>query len=138
LFGTLATALSTTAAIAGAISKLGTSATLGEVLLTIPLGGSVVAAAAGVSELVTAVGALAAAFYLGACIGSLIAAAIDTYGVSIIGTLGSWMKKMGRYLKMPAGDYLFLCLMRYPELSPVRGIMDRARQMDSGGRTAYA
>ncbi|HKO48310.1 MAG TPA: hypothetical protein VJV79_11330 [Polyangiaceae bacterium] len=136
LFGTLTVALGTTSAIASAISKLGPSVSLYMVVRTIPVAAGATALAAGISELATAVGALAASFYLGACIGSLIAAAIDTYGTAVVGTLSVWARKMSKHLKMPSGAFMLLAVMTYPELSPIRGAIDRARQLD--GRNAYA
>jgi len=137
LFGTLTAALGTTSAIASAITKLGTTATLTEVMFTIPTAAGAAATAAGVSEVVVAVGALAAAFYLGACIGSLLAAAIDTYGLPVMGKLGAWLKAMSKALNRPVGRYAFTAMMAYPELSKVRRGVDLATQLDTGSR-AYA
>ena len=138
LFGTFAVAISTTSAIAGAITKLGSSATIAEVLLTIPAASGAAAFAAGVSEVCVAAGALVASFYLGACIGCLIAAAFDVYGASAYYKLKPWMAKMGKYLQMPAGDYMFLSIMRFPELSPMRRFVDKARLLDGGSRNTGA
>ena len=73
LFGTVEKALATIGTIAGAVAKLGTSATLSEVILTIP--GTAVAA--GLVEVVAAIGGLRASFYLGACIGSFYMCGLD-------------------------------------------------------------
>lgn len=76
LFGTLSTATASIGAMTTYISTYGTSTTVSEMLLTLPgaaagAGGGVVGFATAVSEGLLVVGALSAAFYVGACIGSL-------------------------------------------------------------------
>jgi hypothetical protein len=60
LFGTLTTATATTAAIVAAVEKFGTAVTVGELI-----------GAGSLSEVLIEIAALSAAFYVGACIGSL-------------------------------------------------------------------
>jgi hypothetical protein len=139
LFGTLSVAIASTGAIAGCIAKLGTTATFSEVLLTLPLVSGGAAAAAGVAEVAAMLGALSAAFYLGACIGSLIAAAIDVYGPTIIGTLSVWLRNMNNALHASVADFVDETMYEYPDLAPMRQAFNQVRTMaGSYDDTAYA
>lgn len=129
LFGSLSVAIASTGAMAGCIAKLGTSATLSEVLLTLPLVSGGAAAAAGVAELAAALGALSAAFYLGACIGSLVAAAIDVYGPTIIGSLSMWLRNMNNALEASVADFVDETTYEYPDLAPMRQAFNQVRGM---------
>jgi hypothetical protein len=129
LFGSLTVALASTSAIAGCIAKLGTSATLSEVMLTLPFVAGGAAAAAGIAEIATALGAVSAAFYLGACIGSLIAAAIDVYGPTIIGTLSSWLRRMNNVLEASVADFVDEQMYDYPDLAPMRQAFNQVRTL---------
>jgi hypothetical protein len=79
---------------AAAIKTLGAGATMSELFLTIPVAGGSAALATAVGEICLVVGAVAAAFYVGACIGSLINALLDTYGIpALVITLpAQWQK----------------------------------------------
>ena len=76
LFGTLTTATATIGAMVKLIQTYGTKATVAEMIGTLPgaaagAGGGTVGFASAASEGLFVLGALSAAFYVGACIGSL-------------------------------------------------------------------
>jgi hypothetical protein len=77
LFGTLAAATATISTLAKAVSTYGTRVTLSEILGATFVGEGAAGVAAGLGEVATVVGALTASFYLGACVGSLIACTIN-------------------------------------------------------------
>lgn len=69
IFGSSGITLATVGAVAGAITKVGASATVSEFFLTIPLGVGTAATAGAISEIIAVVGACSAAFYVGALLG---------------------------------------------------------------------
>jgi hypothetical protein len=74
LFGDVTTAVATISTIAKAVATYGNKVTIADIAGASVLEGAV---AAGLGEILGAVGAVVASFYLGACIGSLIACTID-------------------------------------------------------------
>lgn len=102
LFNNVATATATTAAIAAAVENFGANVTIGELI-----------GAGTLSEGLLVVGACTAAFYVGACIGSL-AVATGRYfsGGLSIGDLFSCAKSHG----IKTSYWLQKTYMRYPEL----------------------
>lgn len=80
LFGTVTAAAATIGAMAKYVEKYGNRQTVIEMARALPggaaaAGGGAVGVAAGLGEVMFAIGSLAAAFYVGACIGSLAVAA---------------------------------------------------------------
>lgn len=125
LFGTLSTAMASTAAIAGAIAKVGSEATLAELLYTFPAAGGTAVLAGAIGEICAVGGALLASFYVGACIGSIVAAAIDVYGVKIIGTLTRWVSELTAVLDQDVAEFFDETLEDNPELAQVRTASDQ-------------
>jgi len=74
LFGSVSAAVATISAISKAVSTYGTKVTIEEIVAAGILEGSV---AAGLGEILGAVGGVLASFYLGCCVGSLLACTID-------------------------------------------------------------
>ena len=90
LFGTLTTATATIGAMVKLVEKFGTRVTVAELIKTLPgavagAGGGAVGIATGASECLLVAGAVSAAYYVGACIGSLAVATGKTLsgGISI-------------------------------------------------------
>lgn len=91
LFGTLTAAVSSIGAMSNYVKTFGTSVTIREMIVALPggaigAGGGYVGIATALSEVTWAVGGLSAAYYVGACIGSL-AVATGKYlsgGLSIL------------------------------------------------------
>jgi hypothetical protein len=84
LFGTLTTATASVNAIVGAVAKVGTTATLSELLTSVGVLKTGAAAAAKVGaagELAAAVAGVTAAFYAGACLGALLYATQMSLGL---------------------------------------------------------
>jgi hypothetical protein len=129
LFSTLSLAIASTSAIANCIAKLGPSATISEIAITMPFVAGGAAAAAGIAEAATALGAVTASFYLGACIGSLIAAAVDVYGPTIMGTLSSWLRRMSGALQASVADFVDEQMYDYPDLAPMRQAFNQVRAL---------
>lgn len=76
LFGTLSIATGTIGAMATFVKTYGTTTTVAEMIGTLPgaatgAGGGAVGTATALSEVLLVIGSLSAAFYVGACIGSL-------------------------------------------------------------------
>jgi hypothetical protein len=118
LFGSLTTATATIGAMATYVKTYGTTTTVSEMLLTLPgaaagAGGGAVGAAAVASEGLLVMGALSAAFYVGACIGSLAVATGRTLagGLSIADCFFV-ADKHG----IPTGSWLMDTLARNPSL----------------------
>jgi hypothetical protein len=96
LFGTLTTATTTIGTMMKFIQTYGTRATVSEMILTLPgaatgAGGGIVGISVAASEMLFAVGALSAAYYIGACIGSLAVATGKKFsgGVSLVDCLST-------------------------------------------------
>ena len=138
LFGTFATAVATTNAIASGIAKLGMRVTLRELLWGFPIAARGTALAAAVAEGGAVLGALAASFYLGACIGSLIAAAIDTWGIAAFGKLRIWLAGLAKKLNMSVAQFMDYTLRSYPNLSSVRTASDQVRSLGGHTNQRYA
>lgn len=138
LFGALGTTLGTVGAIAGAISKFGTSVTVAEIILTLPLEGSAVVVAAAVGDIVAACGAVAAAFYVGACIGSVLVAAYETLAVPALAKVASWAVDLGTKLGMPLWQFMEQVLNTYPRLATIRQSRQLASLMVSAPSFATA
>jgi hypothetical protein len=135
LFGTLTTTLGTVGAIAGAIAKVGAEATVAEIFLTLPLGAGTAATAAATGEVVAVVGGLAASFYVGACIGSVLVAAYDTLDLSELATVLSWARDLGKKLGSSVSAFLKAALARHAQLSPIRESQVLARR--AGGAPVF-
>ncbi|BBA36417.1 uncharacterized protein sS8_4487 [Methylocaldum marinum] len=120
LFGTLNTTLATVGAIAGGITMVGASATVSEIFLTVPVGLGTAATAAAVTEIVAVVGACAASFYLGACIGSVLIAAYETLDLRDLAKVANWMGDLAADLKKDVSDFLREVHGKHPQLSPTR------------------
>ena len=139
LFGTLSAAIASTGAIAGAIAKIGMTATMSEILLTIPFAAGGVTVAAGIAEITAALGAVAAAFYLGACIGALIGAAQDVYGPTVVGKISIWLRDLSEALGTLASTFMDKVLREYPDLAPMRMSASQVRSlMIASSNRAYA
>lgn len=83
LFGTLTTATASIGAMVKYIQTYGTKATVREMFMTLPgaaagAGGGAVGFATAASEALLVVGAVSAAYYIGACLGSLAVATKNT------------------------------------------------------------
>ena len=96
LFGNVGLASATIAAIAKVVQTYGTKVTVSEAILTMSggaagAGGGAVGVAAATSEVVLIAGGLTAAFYVGACIGSLAVALGETLsgGITLSDCLAS-------------------------------------------------
>lgn len=120
LFGALGTTLGTIGAIAGAVAKVGTSVTVSELLLTIPLGAEATVVAAAVGEIVAVAGAVVASFYVGACIGSVLVAAYETLAAPALVKVASWAADLADKLGSTVSQFIANAIQRHPELSPVR------------------
>lgn len=94
IFGAIGTTLGTIGTMAGAIAQVGTSATLAEIFLTVPIAAGGTAVATAVAEIIAACGAIAASFYIGACIGSVLVAGYETLDVFDICKIVSWIKEV--------------------------------------------
>lgn len=116
LFGTAQTATANLAAMLNAIKSVGTSATMAEII----------GATTGL-ELLSVIGGITAAFYVGAVIGSLVVAAdaamVCTDASNTAWNVNRWATQNG--IAIPSSMYTFL--RRHPEV-----IMDRP------GRVIYA
>jgi hypothetical protein len=121
LFGTIGTASATIGTLASAVKTFGTTATLGEVLLTFPTGAAAAGVAAAVSEITLVIGALSASFYLGACIGSLIVASVETYGPYAYGKISGVLKKVAKSMNTSVTKLLENTMHAYPPASFMRG-----------------
>lgn len=138
LFGALGTTLGTVGALAGAITKLGASATVAEIFLTIPLGAGTASMALAVTEVVAAVGGLAAAAYVGACIGSVLVAAYETLELPELAKVLSWLREIEQKLGGAIADFLENALACDGRLSPIRSSVILARQASGAPNVAYA
>jgi hypothetical protein len=120
IFGTIGTALGTVGAMAGAIAQVGATATVGEIFLTVPLVAGGTAAAGAVTEIVAVCGAVAASFYIGACIGSVLVAAYETLDIfdmtKVARELSNLQDKLGDTLE----SFMNRIIAKYPQSSPIR------------------
>ncbi len=120
LFGTITTASATIGALANAVKTLPTTATLGEVLLSFPIGAAAAGVATAVVELTTLFGALCGSFYLGACIGSLIGASLDVYGPRAYGMISGVLTQISKSLNTSINGLIESTLRAHPLASPIR------------------
>lgn len=120
MFGTVTTALGTIGTIAGAIAKIGTSATVSELFLTIPLSAGAVATASAVGEIIAVAGACSAAFYIGACIGSALIAAYETLVASELTKVANWAADLANRFGSTISQFIAYAVQQNSELSPVR------------------
>jgi hypothetical protein len=120
IYGTIATTLGAVGALAGAIAKVGASATVAEVFLTVPVvAGSTVTAAA-VTEIVAVCGAVAASFYVGACIGSVLVAAYETLDVLELAKVTAWLSDVAIQLGESVDKFLDMVVSSNGRASPIR------------------
>lgn len=116
LFGTVQTATANAAAMLNAFKSVGAGATMAEII----------GATTGL-EVLSVIGGITAAFYIGAVIGSLVVAAnasmVCTDSTSVTWSIHQWARQNG--ISIPAAMYAFL--RRHPEI-----ILDRP------GRITYA
>ena len=121
LFGTITTASATIGSLASAVKTFGTTATLAEVLLTFPTAGAATAVAAAVGEITVLIGAVCASFYLGACIGSLIVASVETYGPYAYAEISAVLKTVTKTLNTSVTKLLESTMKAYPPTTFMRG-----------------
>ena len=118
LFGKLTTAVASIGTMASYVKTYGNTVTVSEMLGTLPgaaagAGGGTAGVAAAVSEVTFAFGALAASFYVGACIGSLaVATGKSLSGGFSIADLFACAKSHG----IPTSPELQKALIAYPEI----------------------
>ncbi|MDH5327979.1 MAG: hypothetical protein OEZ68_11935 [Gammaproteobacteria bacterium] len=120
VFGSVSAALGTVGALAGAIAKVGATATVSEIFLTVSLGAGGTAVAAAIGEVVAVLGACAAAFYVGACIGSLLVAAYETLDVFEMAKVASFFSDIQDKLGQALDKFMAHVLATYPKSSPIR------------------
>jgi hypothetical protein len=120
IFGTVGTTLGTVGAMAGAIAKVGASATLAEIFLTVPIAAGGTAAAVAVAEIVAACGAVAASFYVGACIGSVLVAAYETLDLFEIYKIAAWLKEVENSIGEALDRFIEKAISRNPQLSTMK------------------
>jgi hypothetical protein len=138
IFGTLSTTLATVGALAGAVAKVGAGATVAEIFLTFPVAGTSTAAAAATGEVVAVCGSVAASFYVGACIGSVLVAAYETLPWSELMTVVRWLDEVESKLGRSVVEFLRGLVVSDGRLSPVRTSIDLARLNRTTTATAYA
>ncbi|MBT8338647.1 MAG: hypothetical protein KJP07_01415 [Desulfatitalea sp.] len=118
LFGKLTTAVASIGTMSSYVKTYGTTATVAEMLGALPgaapaAGGGAAGVAAVVSEITFTFGALAASFYVGACIGSLaVATGKSLSGGLSIADLFACAKSHG----IPTSPELQKALIAYPEI----------------------
>ncbi|WP_320041742.1 hypothetical protein [uncultured Desulfobacter sp.] len=127
IFGTVTLAVSNISVLAGGIKTLGAGATMSEIFLTIPTAGGATALATAVGEICLVVGGLAAAFYVGACLGSLIVAVIETQGVRAAVALRRWADQISRDIGMTIDQLLTTTVQQYPLSSSMRPAVNMAK-----------
>lgn len=94
LFGGLSMCVTSIGAMANSIKTNGDKITVREMVLAFPLAGSTPLVAAATYEVTTAIGGMLGAFYLGACMGCMLAAAFDVYGLGGIARLGAQLQRI--------------------------------------------
>ncbi|MCP4343066.1 MAG: hypothetical protein GY799_30330 [Desulfobulbaceae bacterium] len=88
--------------------------------LTIPVvAGSTVTAAA-ITEIVAVCGAVAASYYVGACIGSVIVAAYETLDVIELTKVASWLNDIADKLGESVDKFLDMVVSNNGKASPIR------------------
>ena len=129
IYATLATTLGTVGALAGGLAKVGASATVAELFLTVPVAAGATASAAAVSEIVAACGAVAASFYVGACIGSVLVAAYETLDVNDLMKVVAWVREVSGYLEESVDHFLELIVSSNGRASPIRPSIVLAKKL---------
>jgi hypothetical protein len=131
IFGTVSTTLGTVGALAGAIAKVGATATISEIFLTAPIAAGSTVAAAAIGEIIAVCGGVAAAFYVGACIGSVLVAAYETLGVFDLTKIVSWLDEVQNKLGKSVVEFMENAIANHGRLSPVRKSVVLAKKMSS-------
>lgn len=127
LVGTFTTTLGGVGAIATALATVGPTATVSELLLTIPTATLSAGFFVGMSEVVAVVGACAAAFYVGACIGSVLIAAYETLDSADLLRVASWLKGLSSIPNV--AEFLHDVHKKHPQFSPARESIVLATRM---------
>jgi hypothetical protein len=130
LFGTLAAATGTISALASAVKTYGTGLSLIDAFRYFPTAASsITTKAAAVSEITTGIGAVAASFYVGACVGSLIMAAVQVYGPNAYGKVSGLLGKVADALDTSIGDLIETTLRKHPQAAPIRPAVVKSGQV---------
>ena len=129
IYGTVGTTLGTVATLAGTIAKVGASATVAEVFLTVPLTGGATITAAAIAEIVAICGALSASIYVGACIGSVLVAAYESLDPIELTRITFWLRNITNSLGESADKFLDMVVAHNGQLSPIRASVVLARKV---------
>ena len=138
LFSSVAAATATIGALTKAVSMYGTEVTISELVGATFVGTGAASIAAGLGEVAVVAGALTASFYVGACVGSLIACTIDAALADNVRSNGVAVDHMvavlaQRHISLP--DNMWDLVRQFPEMRGASPAIDYDSRMD---QLAYA